>query len=121
MNEPDELLHIAMPDDWTKARDAGEYRVSSRNKSLDDEGFIHCSYPRQIELVANRFYSDVAELVLLHLEPELLEAEIKIEPATEDGTEMYPHVYGPIPTAAVIATTWWDRDEDGMWHKPTSM
>lgn len=120
MNEPDELLHIAMPDDWEAAKAAGEYRVSTRGKSLDDEGFIHCSYLRQLEGVANRFYGDVSELVLLHLEPELLDAEVKVEPAG-DGSGDYPHVYGPIPTAAVIATTWWDRDEDGMWHKPVTM
>ena len=64
MNEPDELLHIAMPDDWTAARAAGEYRMSTRDKTLDEVGFVHCSYPGQIEAVANRYYSDVAELVL---------------------------------------------------------
>lgn len=121
MNEPDELLHIALPDDWAAARDVGEYRVSTRGRSLDTEGFIHCSYLRQLEGTANRFYPDVVELVLLHLDPELIEAEVKVEAATEGGTEMYPHVYGPIPTSAVIATTWWDRDEDGMWHRPVTM
>lgn len=121
MNEPDELLHIALPDDWAAARDAGEYRVSTRGSSLDDVGFIHCSYPRQIEAVANRFFADVSELVLLHLEPDLIDAEIRVEPAAEGGDEQFPHVYGPIPRAAVIATTWWDRDDDGMWHKPITM
>jgi uncharacterized protein (DUF952 family) len=76
VNEPDEILHIALPDDWTAAREAGEYRVSTRGATLDDEGFIHCSYPRQLEGVANRFYVDVTELILLHLEPELLDAEV---------------------------------------------
>lgn len=121
MNEANELLHIALPDDWAAARSAGEYRVSTRDRTLDDAGFIHCSYPRQIEGVANRFYADVAELVLLHLEPELLEAEVRVEPASDDGTELFPHIYGPIPIGAVVATTWWDRDADGMWHKPVTM
>jgi glutathione S-transferase len=121
VNEPDELLHIAMPDDWNAARAAGEYRISTRNRSLDDEGFIHCSYPGQLEAVANRWFADVAELVLLHIEPELLEAEVRVEPGSENGDELFPHIYGPIPTTAVIAMTWWDRDEDGMWHKPVTM
>jgi uncharacterized protein (DUF952 family) len=121
MNEPDELLHIALPDDWAAAREAGEYRVSTRGRSLDDEGFVHCSYLRQLEGVANRFYGDVVELVLLHLDPELIDAEIKLEPAVEGGAELFPHIYGPIPTSSVIATTWWDRDEDGMWHRPSTM
>jgi uncharacterized protein (DUF952 family) len=120
MNEPDEILHIALPDDWADARVAGEYRVSTRGMTLDDEGFIHCSHPGQIETVANRFFGDVAELVLLHIEPELLEAEVRVEPASDSG-ERFPHVYGPIPTAAVIATTWWDRGDDGVWHRPHTM
>lgn len=121
MNEPDELLHIALPDDWAAAREAGEYRVSTRDTSLDDAGFIHCSYPPQIEGVANRFYADIAELVLLHLEPELIDAEVKLEPSPDGNSELFPHLYGAIPTSAVIATTWWDRDEDGMWHRPVTM
>ena len=120
MNEPDELLHIALPDDWYAAREAGEYRISTRGRSLDDDGFVHCSYPKQLESVANRFYADVAELVILHLEPELFDAEVRVEPAAEGGTELFPHVYGPIPTSAVVATTWWDRGEDGIWRKPVT-
>jgi glutathione S-transferase len=121
MNEPDELLHIALPDDWTAAREQGEYRVSTRGRGLDEEGFIHCSYLRQVDGVANRFYADVVELVLLHIEPELLHAEVRVEPAGDGGTERFPHVYGPIPTSAVIATTWWERGDDGMWHRPHIM
>ncbi len=121
MNEPDEILHIAIPDEWMQARDFGEYRGSTRGRSLDQEGFIHCSYPGQLEGVANRFYADVAELVLLHIEPDLLAAEIRVEPATDGDDERFPHVYGPIPTTAVVATTWWDRGEDGVWHRPHTM
>lgn len=121
MNEPDEILHIAIPDEWSAARATGEYRRSTRGKSLDDEGFIHCSYLRQVEATANRFYADVAELVLLHLDPDLLDAEVRVESAPEGSGDDFPHIYGPIPMAAVIATTWWDRDDDGMWRKPTIM
>ena len=80
MNEPDELLHIALPDDWAAAREPGEYRISTRGRTLDEEGFVHCSYPGQLEGVANRFYADVVELVILHLEPEL---DLNLEPEPE--------------------------------------
>ncbi len=121
MNEANELLHIALPDDWTTARQAGEYRVSTRGRSLDEEGFVHCSYPHQLETVANRFYGDLIELIILHLEPELLDAEVVVEPPADGDDERFPHVYGPIPTTAVIATTWWDRGDDGVWHRPNAM
>ena len=113
---------MALPEDWDSARAAGEYRVSTRGMTLDQQGFIHCSYPNQIETVANAFYHDVAELVLLHIEPTLLDdAEVKLEPGANGESELFPHVYGPIPTAAVIATTWWDRGDDGVWHRPHTM
>ncbi len=118
LNDPDEILHMALPADWDAARADGEYRVSTRGQTVDEVGFVHCSYPTQIETVANSFYADLTELVLLHIEPDLLEAEVKLEPGVPGGSEMFPHVYGPIPTSAVVATTWWDRDDDGLWHKP---
>jgi len=105
----DLLLHIALPEDWAAARRTGEYRVSTRGRSLDDEGFVHCSYPHQLTGVAGRFYADVDEVVLLHLDPNRLGAEVRVEPAVEGGTELFPHVYGPIPVAAVTATTRWTR------------
>jgi uncharacterized protein (DUF952 family)/heme-degrading monooxygenase HmoA len=116
--DDDELLHLALPDDWATARDAGEYRTSTRGRSLDEEGFIHCSYPSQLEGVANRLYADLSEVVILHIDPELLDAEVRLEPPAEGVDELFPHVYGPIPAAAVIATTWWDRGDDGVWHRP---
>jgi uncharacterized protein (DUF952 family) len=120
VNEPDEILHLALPSDWRAAREAGEYRISTRGCGLDQIGFIHCSYPTQLVGVANRFYADLTELVVLHIEADLLDAPVKLEPATDDGGELFPHVYGPIPTAAVAAETWWDRGDDGLWHKPRS-
>ena len=114
----DELLHLALPGDWAEARERGTYRTSTRGRTLDEEGFIHCSYARQLEGVANRFYADLSELVILHVDPELLDADVRLEPPAEGDHELYPHVYGPIPAAAVIATTWWERDDDGIWHRP---
>lgn len=121
MLNDDEILHMALPEDWEAARAAGEYRVSTRGRSLDEVGFIHGSRADQIETVANAFYPDLSELVLLHIEPDLLDADVRIEPGAPGGDELFPHVYGPIPTRAVVATTWWDRGDDGVWHRPSAM
>lgn len=115
---PDAIFHLALPDDWRVARQTGEYRVSTRGRSLDDEGFVHCATAEQIVPVANRFYADLAELVVLHVGLELLAADVRFEPGVPGGSELFPHVYGPIPVAAVVATTWWDRGDDGRWHHP---
>lgn len=115
MTEP--ILHIALPGDWAAAQISGEYRVSTRGRSLEADGFIHCSYPHQLAGVAGRFYGDLTELVLLHLDPDRLDDEIRVEPAVEGGSELFPHVYGPIPVAAVVATTVWTR-AGAAWVRP---
>ena len=114
------IMHIALPSDWQQAQRGGEYRVSTRGLSLEQQGFIHCSYPHQLEGVANRFYGDLSELLLLHIDVDLLDAELKIEPPADGIEELFPHVYGPIPTSAVVATTLWQRD-DTTWHRPANL
>lgn len=111
-----EILHLAVPDDWAAACAVGEYRVSTRGRTLDEEGFIHCSFPGQLEGVANRFYGDVDEVVILHVDTARLDAEVRVEPPADGIEELFPHVYGPIPTGAVVATTSWRRSEDGVWR-----
>lgn len=114
----DQLLHLAVPADWAAARETGVYRTSTRGRTLDEEGFVHCSYPGQLEGVANRFYADLSEVVVLHIDPELLDAEIRVEPAAGRRDELFPHVYGPIPTSAVTATTPWHRGVGDTWRRP---
>ena len=118
MSEPHVILHLAMPDDWAAAFAAREYRISTRGRTLDEEGFIHCSYPHQLDGVANRFYGDVAELLILHVDTGLLDAELRIEPPADGVAELFPHVYGPIPIVAVVDTTLWRRGDDGVWRAP---
>lgn len=118
---PSTILHIALPSDWHQAQHDGEYRVSTRGVSLEQEGFIHCSYPSQLEGVANRFYADLSALLLLHVDIGLLDAELRVEPPADGIDELFPHVYGPIPLTAVVATTPWHRDNDETWRRPTDV
>ena len=121
MTEANVILHIALPDHWAAARRSGEYRMSTRDRTVADEGFVHCSYPNQVVGIANRFYRDVIALVILHIEHELVHAAMKLEPAFDRSGELFPHLYGPLPTDAVIATTWWRRGDDGRWHRPPTI
>ena len=115
------VLHIALPDDWQQAGHDGEYRISTRGLSLEQQGFIHCSYPHQLEGVANRFYGDLSELLLLHIDVDLIDAELKVEPPADGIDELFPHVYGPIPLEAVVATTPWRRGVGDTWQRPNDV
>ena len=94
------IYHIATRADWARAQRDGEYATSTIGRSLADEGFIHASQASQVADVANRFYRGVPdELVLLVIDPGLLDAPVRLEPA---GDEFFPHIYGPIQPSAVI-------------------
>ncbi len=69
--------------------------------TLADEGFIHCSRRNQVEATANRFYGDLAELVLLTIDEAALDAPVVDEDLYDTG-ESFPHVYGPIPVSTVV-------------------
>jgi len=94
------ILHIAHASDWEHALEQGEYRVSTRDATLDTVGFIHCSRGSQIYVVAAFVYADDPEpLVVLEID------ESGLDVRDEDGGdgELFPHVYGPIPVANVTA------------------
>lgn len=97
------LLHIAERRHWESARAAGvSYEMSTLGRTLADEGFIHCSTDEtQVEGVLARFYRSVDrnDLVLLVIDPALLDAPVRHEPV--DG-DVFPHVFGPIPLSAII-------------------
>jgi anti-anti-sigma factor len=116
----EKIFHIALPDDWAVAQTVDEYRISTRRVTLEQEGFIHCSRRHQLLDVANRFYSDVDYVVLLHIDQTRIVAEVKFEPPAPGTTELFPHIYGPIPTRAVTQTTRWERCDDS-WELPANL
>ena len=59
----------------------------------DEVGYIHCSTPEQIEGVAERFYSDLSELLLLEIDPDLIDADIIEEPPAPGVEELFPHIW----------------------------
>ncbi len=115
---PGRLFHVALREDWDRARRAGEYRVSTMGRTLADEGFIHTSFVQQVPRTVQTHYADVdAPLVLLVIERARLGAAVRVEPAP--GTdEVFPHVYGPVPVEAVAEAVELKRDATGRRALP---
>lgn len=91
---PPTLYHLALAGEWDPA--VAEYRGSTLGRTLADEGFVHCSTAEQLQATADRYYAGRPDVVLLTIDPGLVDAEVHVE-------EGFPHVYGPVPTAAVVA------------------
>ena len=111
-----ELLHITERDSWERAARDGEYRMSTRGVSLAEEGFIHCSLPHQLRAVAEAVYGDADDLVILVIDSERLPSQVRYE--GNDGGEQYPHIYGPVPAAAVTEVIPVGRDAAGRLILP---
>ncbi|HUI48691.1 MAG TPA: DUF952 domain-containing protein [Acidimicrobiia bacterium] len=104
------IFHITTTPEWDRARRDGAYRA----ESLDAEGFIHCSLPTQVNHVADWFYREIPDLVLLCIDPEELTSELRYEPSADAFAGEFPHVYGPIDLEAVVAAMPWAAGENGF-------
>ncbi len=101
------VFHLAVAAEWERALDAGEYRRSTVDTSLEDEGFIHAAFAHQAQGVADRYYRGRDDIVLLTIDPDRLresDVELRVEDTSGRG-EGFPHLYGPLPVDAVVAVT----------------
>lgn len=105
------ILHIIRNQEWQAAKQLGIYK----NKSLEEEGFIHCSNEDQVYKVANSLYKDEADILLLYIDEKKLASEVVYEDLYQLG-EKYPHVYGPINLDAVIKVEPFLTDEKGDFY-----
>lgn len=95
------IFHIATLQDWKQAQESGIYTTSTYGRTLEQEGFIHAAHHDQVPVVRDRFFAEVDEpLVVLEIETDRLDVPVREE---QVGDETYPHVYGAIPTEAVVA------------------
>ena len=95
------FVHLIEPGDWRAALTAGAVRPPS----LAGVGFVHLSTPEQVHLPARALYPGRRDLVLLVVDPARLTDPVRIEegvPADPAGRR-FPHLYGPLPTRAVVA------------------
>ena len=109
----DVLLHLCGVGEWSHARSRGEIRPEAPAGAR----FIHLSTPEQVHLPANRLYQGRGDVVLLHIDPALLDSPVRWEPgtATDPESMLFPHLYGPLPVHAVIRVTAYRPLRDGTF------
>ena len=91
------LFHIALPEDWARARREGTYDMSTRGVVVTEDGFIHASADAdQVRRVGELFYHDRPDAIVLALDEEsLVDAGylVRFESAAPHA-ERFPHIYG---------------------------
>jgi uncharacterized protein (DUF952 family)/N-acetylglutamate synthase-like GNAT family acetyltransferase len=99
------LLHLTTPGEWRTALGAGAVTPPS----LAEVGFVHLSSPAQVHLPADRLFPGRRDVVLLVVDPARLADPVRLEPGVpgDPASMRFPHLYGPLPTAAVTAVLPW--------------
>lgn len=97
------IYHLLPLQEWQKWTDFNYYE----HPSLKEEGFIHCSTAEQIEGVKKRYFEGIEDLVLLHIDPDLLEQESELKYEVSTGGELFPHIYGTINREAIVEISNW--------------
>lgn len=83
--------------------------------SLAEEGFIHFSFRDQVARTASALDRGRLDLVLLSVD----DANLKVIVEDSYGVgEEFPHIYGPIPVAAIANVTPFPCEPDGSFTFP---
>lgn len=109
---PGVLVHLCGREEWSRARDLGGIDPGPPGSE-----FIHLSTPEQVHLPANRLFRGRDDLVLLHIDPALLDSPVRWEPgvATDPDAMLFPHLYGRLPVSAVVGVTAYSPGPDGTF------
>lgn len=101
MIEPDGLYHLTTEAEWSRYQEAGEIVPDSKAS----EGFVHCSWGRQVPGTVRRHFADVPAVLALCLDLAALAPGDPIEEDSYGSGQRFPHVYDVLPVAAVISVT----------------
>jgi uncharacterized protein (DUF952 family) len=110
------VFHITSAEE---ARDAVRAGIHAP-RSFEAEGFIHCSYARQVCDVANRVFAGRSDLVLLEIDRTKLTCAV-IDENLEGGAQLFPHIYGRLPVGAVVKTHPFPCGGDGRFELPETV
>lgn len=105
------LVHLVASDEL----DRGATHL--RPASLSEQGFVHLSRPDQIAWVAGQRFAGRTDLVLLVIDADALDAPLLWED-TEGAGQDFPHLYGPLPMAAVRDVRPYRPGPDGTFPDP---
>jgi uncharacterized protein (DUF952 family) len=90
------IYKICGTPEWRAAERAGHFRGAAVDIR---DGFIHFSTAAQVGETAARHFAGAADLVLVAVDAQALDGALKWE--VSRGGDLFPHLYGVLPLAAV--------------------
>ncbi len=107
--KPRYVYKVATQRAWDAACHVGAFAGSS-----DDvrDGFVHLSAAHQLAGTLAKHFKGQKDLVLITLEADALGDALKWEPSR--GGELFPHLYGTLPTGAAHEVRALTLDDGGV-------
>ena len=102
------IYKICTESEWAGAETQGAFTGSPVDLA---DGFIHFSTAEQVEETARRHFAGQTDLVLVTVDSDKLGDALKWEPSR--GGALFPHLYGALPTDAVVSVSSLPLDEGG--------
>lgn len=106
------ILHCMKKSTWEERKNKEFWG----NRNMEADGFIHCSSVEYFWRVAPNFKDIKDEMVLVCIDEDKLNAEVRYEDGDHCG-RAYPHVYGLINREAIVKVLPFLRKEDGTYIK----
>jgi len=101
------VYRILLRAEWEEMRLAGQFTGSAVDRR---DGFIHLSTREQVPGTIAAHFADVeSEVVILEIDTASLPGELRWERSR--GGALFPHLYAPLPVAAVKRTMSADQSE----------
>jgi uncharacterized protein (DUF952 family) len=92
------VYKIIAADLWQAAEDSGAFAGAGIDLT---DGFIHLSTAAQARRTARLYFAGQGNLVLVAADGARLGDALKYEPSR--GGDLFPHLYGPLPSTAVLS------------------
>jgi uncharacterized protein (DUF952 family) len=112
----DAIYHLADAAAWPGAMAAGQYHGTAFDRQ---DGFIHFSSAAEVRASAAKHRAGRDDVVLVAVDPARLGTALKWEAAR--GGVLFPHLYGPLDTAAVLWAVPLPLGPDGVHQFPETV
>ena len=97
---PDTAYKILTSDQWSQFQADGVFHGAPVDLT---DGYIHMSAADQVAGTLDKHFSGQTALVIAEVDLAVLGDSIKWEASR--GGALFPHIYGPLPMAAVMGAT----------------
>jgi uncharacterized protein (DUF952 family) len=97
--ETQRIYHVCSRAEWEAAHARGRYDGSSQDAA---DGFMHFSTAAQVIASVAKHRTGQHDLVILEADAAALGPALRWEPSR--GGQLFPHLYGTLPVAAVLRT-----------------